>query len=90
LDLLQFSGRLKSLLTEIEPQVKLCAMKNTNDKSEGTKKMTQAELATRLGITETWLSLILTGKKLPSAKLLRAIEVESEGRYKARDILGLK
>lgn len=53
------------------------------------KKMTQAELATRLKITETWLSLILNRKKTASVGLLRRIEEESGGQYKMKDLLGL-
>jgi DNA-binding transcriptional regulator YdaS (Cro superfamily) len=37
------------------------------------------EMADYLGISTTWLSLILSGKRLPSAKLAGALERATQG-----------
>lgn len=36
--------------------------------------LTQRQVATRLGITEVWLSQLETGKRLPAVALVRSIE----------------
>ena len=49
-----------------------------NDKPRGTK----VAMARKLGISKTWLSLILSGTKLPSPDLARDIESYTGGKVK--------
>jgi DNA-binding transcriptional regulator YdaS (Cro superfamily) len=48
------------------------------DKPRGT----QRDLALKLGISKTWLSLLNTGRKLPSPELARAIEIHTGRKVK--------
>lgn len=48
------------------------------DKPRGTK----VALARKLGISKTWLSLIISGRKLPSPDLARDIESYTSGKVK--------
>jgi DNA-binding transcriptional regulator YdaS (Cro superfamily) len=41
----------------------------------GKPRGTQRDLALKLGISKTWLSLVNKGRKLPSPELARAIEI---------------
>jgi DNA-binding transcriptional regulator YdaS (Cro superfamily) len=50
------------------------------DKPHGTK----AEMAAALGITRTWLSLIISDRKLPSVELAIAIEKYTKGKVKRK------
>ena len=40
----------------------------------------KAELASKLGITKTWLSLIISGKKMPSGPLCNMIQKLTDGK----------
>lgn len=40
------------------------------------------EMARNLGVSKTWFSLVLTGKKLPSAFLCNQIELLTKGKVK--------
>ena len=40
----------------------------------------KAELAGKLGITKTWLSLIISGKKMPSGPLCNMIQKLTDGK----------
>jgi DNA-binding transcriptional regulator YdaS (Cro superfamily) len=42
--------------------------------------------ATSLGITKTWLSLIINGRKLPSASLCATIERMTNKKVKRKDL----
>ena len=42
--------------------------------------------ATSLGITKTWLSLIINGRKLPSVHLCIQIEKLTKGRVKRKEL----
>ncbi len=42
--------------------------------------------ATSLGITKTWLSLIISGRKLPSVHLSIQIEKLTKGRVKRKEL----
>jgi DNA-binding transcriptional regulator YdaS (Cro superfamily) len=59
------------------------------NKTHGTK----AKMAEDLGITRTWLSLILSGTRLPSPVLATAIEKYTKGKVKRKilrpDIFGV-
>lgn len=48
----------------------------------GKPRGTQRDLALKLGISKTWLSLISTGRKLPSPELARAIEIHTGRKVK--------
>ena len=52
------------------------------DEPYGAKK----EMAEFLGITPTWLGLILKNKKQPSAVLAKRIEKATQGLVKAKDL----
>jgi DNA-binding transcriptional regulator YdaS (Cro superfamily) len=51
-----------------------------SDKGRGAK----ANLARELGITKTWLSLLITGRRVPSATL--AIEIERKTGISRKDL----
>jgi DNA-binding transcriptional regulator YdaS (Cro superfamily) len=44
----------------------------------------KAEMAAALGITRTWMSLIITDRKLPSVELAIAIEKYTKGKVKRK------
>lgn len=44
------------------------------------------EMAEYLGITTTWLSLLLSGKRVPSAKLAAALEKATQGLVTRREL----
>jgi DNA-binding transcriptional regulator YdaS (Cro superfamily) len=47
---------------------------------------TQADFARELGITKTWLSLIINGRKLPSASLCAVIERLTNKKVKRKEL----
>ena len=47
---------------------------------------TKVEMAKKLGITKTWLSLIITGKKIPSPSLCNLIESLTKGKVKRKEL----
>jgi DNA-binding transcriptional regulator YdaS (Cro superfamily) len=51
-------------------------------KSRGTK----AALAVKLGISRTWLSLLIAGRRLPSPELARDIEIHTGRKVKRADL----
>lgn len=53
-----------------------------SDKPYGAKKL----LCTKLGITQTWLGLLISKKKKPSAILARRIEKATKGDVTAREL----
>ena len=53
-----------------------------NDLPHGSK----IELANKLGITKTWLSLIISGRKKPSASLCNLIEKKTRGEVTRQDL----
>lgn len=44
------------------------------------------EMAEYLGITQTWLSLLLHGKRLPSVALAKKIEAATQRLVKAKEL----
>lgn len=52
------------------------------DKPRGAK----VQLAQKLGISKTWLSLVISGRKLPSPELARDIEAYTGRRVKRADL----
>ena len=52
------------------------------DKPRGTK----IALSRKLGITKTWMSLLISGRKLPSPDLAREIESCTGGKVKRADL----
>lgn len=44
------------------------------------------EMAEYLGITTTWMSLLLSGKRVPSAKLAAALERATQGLVTRREL----
>jgi DNA-binding transcriptional regulator YdaS (Cro superfamily) len=52
------------------------------DKPRGAK----VQLALQLGISKTWLSLVISGRKLPSPELARDIEALTGRRVKRADL----
>lgn len=48
----------------------------------GKPRGTKSALSRKLGISKTWLSLITTGRKLPSPELARDIEAQTNGKVK--------
>ena len=44
------------------------------------------EMAKYLGITTTWMSLLLSGKRVPSAKLSAALERATQGLVTRREL----
>jgi DNA-binding transcriptional regulator YdaS (Cro superfamily) len=53
-----------------------------SDEPYGAKK----EMAEYLGITPTWLGLLMRGARRPSAELAKRIEVATQGLVKAREL----
>jgi len=47
---------------------------------------TKIALSRKLGITKTWMSLIISGRKLPSPDLAREIESSTGGKVKRADL----
>ena len=47
---------------------------------------TQMHLVRKLGITKTWMSLVVNGRKVPSLLLANAIEMLTEGLVTAKDL----
>ena len=54
---------------------------------QGKPRGTTARLAARLGITKTWMSLIVSRRRKPSPELAVLIEEYTEGKVKRRDLL---
>ena len=54
---------------------------------QGKPRGTTARLAARLGITKTWMSLIVSRRRKPSPELAVLIEECTEGKVKRRDLL---
>ncbi len=53
----------------------------------GTKKLgAKTEMATALGISRTWLALIINGQRVPSVNLSVEIERYTLGRVKRKDL----
>jgi DNA-binding transcriptional regulator YdaS (Cro superfamily) len=46
----------------------------------------KVEMAKSLGISKTWLSLILSGRKTPSATLCNQIELLTKGKVKRTEL----
>jgi DNA-binding transcriptional regulator YdaS (Cro superfamily) len=44
------------------------------------------DMANRLGVTKTWLSLIISGKKIPSPALCNTIELITKGKVKRKEL----
>jgi DNA-binding transcriptional regulator YdaS (Cro superfamily) len=53
-----------------------------SDKPRGAK----IELARKLGISKTWMSLLTSGRKVPSAELSHSIERNTGGKVKRADL----
>lgn len=52
------------------------------------KKILRKEIAKMAGISEVWLSLLLSGKKkTKDIELARKIEIASQGEFKAVDLI---
>jgi DNA-binding transcriptional regulator YdaS (Cro superfamily) len=51
---------------------------------EGKPHGTKAQMAAALGITRTWMSLIIADRKLPSVELAIAIEKYTKGKVKRK------
>ena len=51
---------------------------------EGKPHGAKAEMAAALGITRTWMSLIIADRKLPSVELAIAIEKYTKGKVKRK------
>jgi DNA-binding transcriptional regulator YdaS (Cro superfamily) len=47
---------------------------------------TKVDFARNIGITKTWLSLIISGKKLPSASLCTIIEKMTNKKVKRKEL----
>ena len=56
------------------------------DYFHGAPKGMKAEMATSLGITRTWMSLIISGRALPSAALSVKIEKLTHGKVNRQDL----
>jgi DNA-binding transcriptional regulator YdaS (Cro superfamily) len=52
------------------------------DKPRGAK----VELARKLGITKTWMSLLTSGRQVPSPELAHSIERHTLGKVKRQDL----
>jgi DNA-binding transcriptional regulator YdaS (Cro superfamily) len=52
------------------------------DEPRGAKQ----EMATYLGITATWMSLLISGKKKPSPELAKQIEKATQGLVKRKEL----
>ena len=52
----------------------------------GKNRGAKAALATKLGISRTWLSLVIAGRKLPSPELARNIEIHTGRKVKRVDL----
>jgi DNA-binding transcriptional regulator YdaS (Cro superfamily) len=46
----------------------------------------KVEMAKQLGISKTWLSLIISGRSIPSAPLCNMIEVLTKGKVKRKEL----
>lgn len=53
-----------------------------SNKDRGAK----VEMAKTLGVSKTWFSLVLTGKKLPSPTLCNQIELLTKGKVKRAEL----
>jgi DNA-binding transcriptional regulator YdaS (Cro superfamily) len=56
------------------------------DYFEGKPRGAKIALARKLGISKTWLSLIISGRQLPSPELARDIEVHTGRKVKRADL----
>jgi len=54
------------------------------------KRFTQGELAHKIGVSRAYISLLLNNQRDPSAKLIRRIELATDGDVTARDLLDAK
>jgi DNA-binding transcriptional regulator YdaS (Cro superfamily) len=52
----------------------------------GKPRGAKIELARKLGISKTWLSLVISGRQLPSPELARDIEVHTGRKVKRADL----
>ncbi len=52
-----------------------------------TKNLTQREAAIMLGVSRAYISLLVHGKRDPSAKLIRTIVAASQGAITAKELL---
>ena len=53
---------------------------------EGKPRGAKIELARKLGISKTWLSLVISGRQLPSPELARDIEINTGRKVKRADL----
>jgi DNA-binding transcriptional regulator YdaS (Cro superfamily) len=53
---------------------------------KSSRRGTAAALAVKCGITKTWMSLIVSGKREPSPELAGLIEVHTEGKVTRKDL----
>lgn len=51
------------------------------------KKIKQADFAEKVGITRTWLGLVLRGQKKPGRFLAEKIELATGGQVKVEDLI---
>ena len=56
------------------------------DYFEGKPRGAKIALARKLGISKTWLSLIMSGRQLPSPELARDIEIHTGRKVKRADL----
>lgn len=56
------------------------------DYFEGKPRGAKIALARKLGVSKTWLSLIISGRQLPSPELARDIEVHTGRKVKRADL----
>jgi DNA-binding transcriptional regulator YdaS (Cro superfamily) len=52
----------------------------------GCKRGTAATLAVKCGVTKTWMSLIISKKREPSAELAALIELHTEGKVTRKEL----
>ena len=53
---------------------------------EGKPRGAKIALARKLGISKTWLSLVISGRQLPSPELARDIEINTGRKVKRADL----
>jgi len=74
-----FFTDVTSTLTRKKP---MTLMEFFSDKARGSK----IKMAADLGISKTWLSILISGRKLPSPEMARDIEAYTGGRVKRVDL----
>lgn len=57
-----------------------------NSYFEGKPRGSKAELARKLGITRTWMGLLISKRRVPSAELAVEIEHQTEGSVTRKDL----